>query len=32
MRKQGFGGTAPNKVKSYAAGMVSKHLHNQSML
>ena len=24
-KKQGFGDTAPNKVKSYAKGMVSKH-------
>ena len=23
--KQGFGGTAPNKVESYAKGMVSEH-------
>ena len=25
MRKQGFGGIAPNKVESYAEGMVSEH-------
>ena len=25
MRKQGFGGAAPNKVESYAKGMVSEH-------
>ena len=24
-KKQGFGGAAPNKVKSYVEGMVSKH-------
>ena len=23
--KQGFGGTAPNKVESYAEGVVSEH-------